>query len=61
MKTRTIITALLFAVWVIPAQAQLNAPEINVKVMPNNRVELNSDLHLMQSSTASSAYINTNG
>lgn len=48
MKTSTILTTLLLLVGVIPTQAQLFAPEVNVQVMPDNRVELQSDLFFLE-------------
>ncbi len=59
MKTSTIVFLLLLSISIIPAQAQLKAPEIKVETTMNNRVEFRSDLHLLNSNTT--AYIKTSG
>ena len=61
MKTRTTIITLLLAGWVITAQAQLFAPEINVQTMPNNQIELESDLFFTEPSAGPTSYIQADG
>ena len=61
MKTRTTIITLLLAGWVITAQAQLFAPEINVQTMPNNQIELESNLYFTAPSSGPTSFVHADG